>query len=46
MNISAAEYVAAMDDIMGVLGKREIDEATQKDVLAILYALKPEIVSL
>lgn len=46
MNISAAEYMAAIDDIMGVLRKRQIDEASQKDVLAILYALKAEIVDL
>ena len=46
MNISAAEYMAAMDDIMAVLGKHEIDQTAQKDVLAILYALKAEIVNL
>jgi hemoglobin len=46
MNISNAEYVAAIDDIMGVLGKHDIDAATQKDVLAILYALKGQMVNL
>lgn len=44
MNISEQEYLAVMDDIMGVLAKHGIDEATQKDVLAILYSLKGEII--
>jgi hemoglobin len=44
MNISAAEYVAALDDILAVLGRHGIDEQTQKDVLAIAYSLKGEIV--
>jgi hemoglobin len=44
MNISEQEYLAAMDDIMGVLRKHGIDEPTQKDVLAILYSLKGEII--
>lgn len=43
MNISEAEYLAAVDDIMAVLRKHEIDEQTQKDVLAIAYSLKGEI---
>jgi hemoglobin len=44
MNISAAEYMAAIDDILLVLGKHEIDEQTQKDVLWIVFALKAGIV--
>ena len=44
MNISAEEFVAAVDDILLVLRKNGIDEATQKDVLAIAYSLKGEIV--
>lgn len=44
MNISEQEYLAVMDDIMGALNKHKIDEATQKDVLAILYALKGDII--
>ena len=43
MNISAAEYVAAIDDILTVLGTHGIDEQTQKDVLAIVYSLKGQI---
>lgn len=44
MNISEQEYLAVMDDIMGVLDKHQIDEVTKKDVLAILYSLKGEII--
>jgi hemoglobin len=43
MNINAAEYMAAIDDILTVLQEHEIDEQTQKDVLAIAYSLKGEI---
>jgi hemoglobin len=44
MNISEQEYLAVMDDIMGALAKHAIDEASRKDVLAILYSLKGEII--
>ena len=44
MNISEQEYMAVMDDILGALRKHRIDDATQKDVLAILYSLKGEII--
>ena len=44
MNVNEQEYVAVMDDILCVLGKHGIDEATKKDVLAILYSLKDDIV--
>lgn len=44
MNISEQEYLAVMDDIMGALAKHDIDDATQKDVLAILYSLKGDII--
>ena len=43
MNINEAEYMAATDDILAVLRKHQIDEQTQKDVLAIAYALKGDI---
>jgi len=43
MNISAEEYMAATDDIMATLDKHGIDEGTRKDVLAIAYGLKDEI---
>jgi hemoglobin len=44
MNISVAEYMAAVDDIMEVLERNEIPESARKDVLAITYALKRDIV--
>jgi len=43
MNINEAEYMAAMDDILAAMRKQGIDEQTQKDVLAIAYSLKGEI---
>lgn len=46
MNISEAEYMAAIDDILAVLRKHDIDEQTQKDVLAIAYSLKGDIMHL
>lgn len=44
MNISAAEYLAAIDDIMGALEQHAVDEQTKKDMLAIAYSLKGDIV--
>ena len=44
MNISAGEYMAAIDDILGTMEKHGIDEETRKDVLAIAYALKGQII--
>jgi hemoglobin len=46
MNVSVEEYMAAVDDIMGVLEKHAVEESARKDVLAITYALKGEIVHL
>jgi hemoglobin len=46
MNVSAAEFLAVVDDILTALKKNDIDEQTQKDVLAIAYSLKSEIVHL
>ncbi len=46
MNISGEEYIAVLDDIVGAMQEREVDEATQKDILFIAYSLKPEIVRL
>lgn len=46
MNISGEEYLAAMDDIMGALSTHGIDEATKKEVLSMLYELKPTVVRL
>jgi hemoglobin len=43
MNIYEHEYMAALDDILAALRKNDVDEATRKDVLAIAYSLKDEI---
>ncbi len=43
MNINEAEYMTATDDILVALRQRGIDDQTQKDVLAIAYSLKGEI---
>jgi hemoglobin len=44
MNIGEAEYMAALDDILAALDARDVDEQTRKDVLAIAWSLKREIV--
>jgi hemoglobin len=44
MNISEQEYMATMDDILLALDKNGIDEDSKKDVLAILYSLKEQII--
>lgn len=46
MNISGEEYLAAMDDIMGALTTHGMDEPTKKDVLYMLFELKPTVVRL
>lgn len=44
MNISPAEYMAALDDIVASLVAAGIDEPTRNDVLALAWSLKGEIV--
>lgn len=44
MNVSEQEYLAVMDDVVGALDKNGLDEETKKDVIAILYSLKGEII--
>jgi len=46
MNVSAAEYMAAMDDIMNTLQAHDIDEQSRKDMLFIAYSIKGEIMHL
>jgi len=46
MNINETEYVAVIDDILAAMKKHGLDEQTQKDVLAIAYSLKGEILHL
>jgi hypothetical protein len=44
MNISEQEYMAVVEDILNTLDKHKIDDQTRKDVLAIVYSLKDEII--
>lgn len=44
MNISEQEYLAATDDIVGAMDKHGLSEDTKKDVIAILYSLKDNII--
>ena len=43
MNISEAEYIAAVDDIMATLDKHAVGPEARREVLEIAYALKGEI---
>ena len=44
MNISEQEFLAVTDDIVGALNKNGIEEDAKKDVIAILYSLKEQII--
>lgn len=45
MNISPAEYMHVVDDIFDALNENNIDKASKKDVLAILWSLKGMIIA-
>lgn len=40
MNITAADYMHVVDDILGVLNERQLDDVSKNEVLAILWSLK------
>ena len=44
MNISEQEYLAVMDDIVGAMENNGLNEDAKKDVIAILYSLKDQII--
>jgi len=44
MNISETEYMAVIDDILAAMDKHQMDEQTRKDVLAISYSLKGQMI--
>lgn len=46
MNISEAEYLHVIDDIMLCLDKNNIDAQSKNEVLGIAYSLKEQIVRL
>lgn len=44
MNINQGEYMSVMDDVLNALDKKNVDEQSKKDVLAILYSLKDQMI--
>lgn len=44
MNISEQEYLEVMDDVVAALEKNDVDEASRNEVVAIMFALKGEII--
>ena len=44
MNVSEAEFVAVLDDILAALDKHKVGEREKAELLAIAYSMKPEIV--
>jgi len=44
MNINQGEYMSVIDDVLLTLDKKNIDEQSKKDVLAILYSLKGQMI--
>lgn len=44
MNVSEQEFLAVVDDSLAALDKNNIGEDEKKDVLAILYSLKGDII--
>jgi hemoglobin len=44
MNISEQEFMAVVDDIFSAMNKNGLDGDVQKEVLAVLYSLKGEII--
>jgi hemoglobin len=45
MNISNAEFVAALDDILLVLDRHQVDEQTKKEMLYMAYSLKSQVIN-
>ena len=44
MNISAAEFVAVLDDALGVLEKHNVGQREQEEVLFVLFSMRSQIV--
>lgn len=45
MNISHAEYMHVVDDILHVLTRHNVDEESKREVLSILWSLKDMIIA-
>ena len=46
MNVSNAEFLAAVDDILFVLNEHGVSDQTKKDMLYILYSFKGQVIGL
>lgn len=46
MNISEAEYMAALDDILQVLDRHGVDENSKKEMLYMAYSVKKQIIGI
>ena len=46
MNVSEAEFVAVLDDILAALEKHQVGEREKGELLAIAYSMKGDIVHL
>ena len=46
MNVSDAEFVAVLDDILAALDKNNVSQQEKSEVLSIAYSLKDQIVRL
>jgi hemoglobin len=44
MNISEQEFIAAVDDILSAMDKNNLADDVKKDVLAVLYSLKGQVI--
>ena len=44
MNISAAEFMAVLDDALAALEKNNIGRREQEEVLFVLYSMRPQVV--
>jgi len=46
MNVTNAEFLAAVDDILLVLNEHGVSDQTKKDMLYILYSFKDQVIGL
>jgi hemoglobin len=44
MNISATEFMAVLDDALSALGKNDVGQREQEEVLFILYSMRADVV--
>lgn len=44
MNISEQEFMAVLDDILAAMDKNQLDDQVKREVLAIAYSLKGEVI--